>query len=98
MSAFDSAVTVATEVEFSVFADAITVDGVSGRGIITPNTDLSLGGGVNLYNGARLCVLDVEFPTIAVNANVIHGSNSYIIAELDDVDPFGWRRALIVRS
>lgn len=98
MSAFDSAVIVATEVEFAVFADDITVDTVSGRGIVTPNTDLSMGGGINLYNGARLCVLDIEFPAIAVNSNVIHGSNSYIVAELDDVDPFGWRRALIVRS
>lgn len=98
MSLFDSAVTVATETEFLVFADTVTIDGVSGRGIITPNTDLSLGGGVNLINGARICVLAIEFPAIVVNSNVIHGANSYIVAELDDVDPYGWRRALIVRS
>jgi hypothetical protein len=98
MSAFDSAVATATETEFAVFADSVTVDSIAGRGIVTVNKDLTLGGGVQLHNAAILVVLNVEFPNIVVNSVVMHGGISYIVAELDDVDAFGWRQALIVRS
>lgn len=98
MSAFDSAATVATGTEFAVFADAVIVDGVSGRGVVLVNKDLMLGGGIQLHNAARLTILHAEFPNIAVNVEVVHNGNSYIVTELDDVDSFGWRQALIVRS
>lgn len=98
MSAFDSAVSAATQTEFAVFADSVTVDSVSGRGVVTVNKDLMLGGGVQLHNAASLVVLNMEFPNILVNSIVVHNGNTYIVAELDDVDPYGWRQALIVRS
>lgn len=98
MSAFDSVAAVATQTEFGVYADSLTVDGITGRGIVTVNKDLILGGGVQLHNAASLKVLHAEFPNILVNSVVEHNSATYIVAELDDVDPYGWRQALIVRS
>lgn len=98
MSAFDSAVATATETEFAVYADLVTVDDISGRGVVTVNKNLTLGGGVQLHNAAILVILHAEFPNIAVNSTIVHMGNYYIVTELDDVDAFGWRQAMIVRS
>lgn len=97
MSVFDSAVSAATQTEFALYADPITVDGISGKGIVTPNKDLMLGHSVQLHYAAKLSVIHVDFPLMAVNSVVVHQGHSYAIAELDDVDPYGWQQALIVR-
>lgn len=92
-SAFDIACAKANAPIFRVFADAVEIDGEAGNAIVLPDTDLSLGGGVQLYNGAHLMFLATDFPDAAVNSEVAYGEVSYIITELDDIDSAGVRKA-----
>jgi len=98
MSAFDSLAASATQTEFAVFADPVTVDGVLGRGIVTAPPGLMLGEAVHLHNASILSVLHTEFPSLAFNSQVSHVTGNFIVTELYDVDAFGWRRAMIARN
>lgn len=98
MSAFDSLAAAATEAEFAVYADPVIVDGVHGRGIVTAPSGLMLGGAVQLHNAAILSVLHAEFPELKFNSEVVLTMGNYLVTELYDVDPQGWRKALIAKA
>lgn len=97
-SAFDAACRVANTPLMRVFADTIEIDGVSGSAVVMPDTDLALGGGVQLINGAHLLLKAEDWPDVAVNDEVTHGGVEYVITELDDVDSAGMRKARMAKS
>jgi hypothetical protein len=97
-SAFDSACRTANVPLMRVFADSVKIDGVSGMAVVMPDTELMLGGGVQLINGAHLLIRAEDFPDIEVNAEVVHGENEYLVKELDDIDSAGMRKARMARS
>jgi hypothetical protein len=97
-SAFDAACRTANAPLLRVFADAVEIDGTTGVAVVMPDTDLSLGGGVQLINGANLLLKDEDWPDVAVNDAVTHNGASYVITELDDVDSAGMRKARMARA
>ena len=97
-SAFDAACRTANAPLLRVFADAVEIDGTTGVAVVMPDTDLALGGGVQLINGAHLLLKDEDWPDVAVNDAVTHNGASYVITELDDVDSAGMRKARMARA
>jgi hypothetical protein len=81
-----------------VFSDAVVIDGVTGVAVVMPDTDLALGGGVQLINGANLLLRAEDWPDVDVNSEVTHSSADYVITELDDVDSAGMRKARMARA
>lgn len=96
-SAFDRLAAQAHGAIESIFGDAVDIDGIAGTAILIPDTNLALGGGVQLYNGAHLTIRSADFPDITVNSEVTHGDDEYILMELDDVDSAGIRKARLAR-
>lgn len=98
MSAFDGMLDVATTVQKSLFGDPVTVDGVAGVAIVTPDSNMELGGGIQLYNGAHLVVDASDYPNIAVNSVVVWRTSTYVVTELDDVNLAGLRNGRLVKQ
>lgn len=81
------------------FADDIVVDGVPGKGIVTPDPEIVIGGGVQIINGAHLHVMSSDFPSIPANALVVHQGINYRVIEPDrGKDASGWFHAVMVRA
>lgn len=97
-SAFDQLCFVANTALLSTFGDTLDIDGVVGPAVVMPDTNLSMGGGVQLLNGARLLLRHSDFPDVVVNSEVTYGSLEFIITELDDVDSAGVRNARMARA
>ena len=97
-SAFDAACRVANTPLMRVFSDAVVIDGVTGVAVVMPDTDLALGGGVQLINGANLLLRAEDWPDVDVNSEVTHSGVDYVITELDDVDSAGMRKARMARA
>jgi hypothetical protein len=97
-SAFDAACRVANTPLLRVFADTVEIDGVSGVAVVMLDTDLALGGGVQLINGAHLLLKAEDWTEVTVNSEVTHGTTEYVITELDDVDSAGMRKARMARA
>jgi hypothetical protein len=97
-SAFDAACRTANAPLLRVFADTVEIDGVTGVAVVMPDTDLALGGGVQLINGANLLLKADDWPDVAVNSEVTHNGTDYVITELDDVDSAGMRKARMARA
>jgi len=98
MSAFDKACRLANTGLFNVMADPVEVDGVSGAACVVPESNMPIGGGVQLFNGAHLVFRQNDFSAIAINSEVLHGDIEYIILELDDVDSSGVRAGRMARK
>lgn len=98
MSAFDRACRLANTQFFNVMADPVEIDGVTGTACVVPESNMGIGGGVQLYNGAHLVFRQDDFPAVAVNSEVLHGDIEYIILELDDVDSSGVRAARMAKK
>ena len=98
MSQFDAALAVATEAQKSLFGDPVTIDGVLGVAIVTPDSNMELGGGIQLYNGAHIVVDDSDYPNIAVNSVVSWRNTSFIVTELDDVNLAGLRNGRMAKQ
>lgn len=95
---FDEAFARASRVMRQQFADEISVDGVSGKGIVTPDPEIVIGGGVQIINGAHLHVMASDFPSIAVNAAVIHQGVQYAVMQPDrSTDASGWLHCVMVK-
>lgn len=97
-STFDQLASQAHDHLDRVFGDAVSIDGESGRAIVRPESDMLLGGGVQLVNGAHLMFRAGDFPDVALKSEVTHGENEYVITELDDVDSSGIRKARMARA
>jgi hypothetical protein len=97
-SLFDQLCATANTALLGVFGDAVTIDGVAGYAVVMPDTDLSMGGGVQLINGARLMLCQADFPAVTVNSEVTYAGSEFIITELDDVDSAGVRQARMARA
>lgn len=97
-SAFDQLCFAANTALLSTFGDTLDIDGITGPAVIMPDTNLSMGGGVQLINGARLLLRHSDFPDVAVNSEVTYGDMEFIITELDDVDSAGVRNARMARA
>lgn len=97
-SVFDQLTRIAHSALEGVYGDAIDVDGVVGVGVVIPDTNLMLGGGVQLVDGARLLVRVDDFPNLALNSEVTHADVDYIVVELDDTDSAGVRRARMAKQ
>jgi len=91
-SAFDQLCVMANGPIFSIFGDLVTVDGVDGSAVVMPETDIALGGGTQLINGAHLMIRVVDFPGITYHSEVVHGGVTYRVMEMDDIDSSGVRR------
>lgn len=76
-----------------VFGDVVSIDGISGVAIVTPQDDMMLAGGVEMIGGAHLLFREADFPDVAVQQDVVHGDKEYLLIELDDVDTAGIRHA-----
>jgi hypothetical protein len=98
MSAFDRACRLANTQFFGVMADPVEIDGDAGTAVVVPESNMVIGGGVQLYNGAHLVLKQSQFPGIAVNSEVLHEDIEYVILELDDVDSSGVRMARMARK
>jgi hypothetical protein len=98
MSAFDRACRLANTQFFGVMADPVEIDGEPGTAVVVPESDMAIGGGVQLYNGAHLVLKQADFPTVEVNSEVLHGDVEYVILELDDVDASGVRTGRMARK
>ena len=98
MSAFDRACRLANTHLFRVMGDPVEIDGVSGTAVVVPESNMPIGGGVNLFNGAHLVFKQSEFSAIAINSEVLHGDIQYVILELDDVDSSDVRTARMARK
>lgn len=98
MSAYAALAEHANQMVLAVHGDAITIDATDGIGVVTPDTDMAIGGGVQLINGAYLVIRASDFPAMAVNSSVLHGDVEYIVMELDAVDGGGMRRARMARK
>lgn len=90
-SVFDQLCATANTPLFNVFGDAVTVDGVDGVAIVTPDSELALGGGTQLINGAHLTIRAADFPDITYHSQVDHGGVTYLVMEMDDIDSAGVR-------
>jgi hypothetical protein len=98
MSAFDIACRAANNHLFKVMADPVVIGGVSGTACVVPESNMALGDAVHLYNGAHLIFKQDDFPSIAVNAEVVQGAIHFIVMELDDVDSSGVRTGRMARK
>ena len=98
MSRFDAMLAVATKAQQSLHGDPVVVDGVSGVAIVTPDSNMELGGGIQLYNGAHIVVDASDYPNIGVNSVVVWANTSYIVTELDDVDLAGLRNGRMAKQ
>lgn len=95
---FASAKLAATSGIFEIFAEPISVDGLPGTGVVYLDTNLTLGGSIQVVNGAHLLVRAVDFPDIVQNNEVEYDDITYIICDpVDDIDEAGCRRARMVR-
>ena len=76
-----------------VFGQSVSIDGISGVAIVTPQDDMMLGGGVEMIGGAHLMFRAADFPNASVRDDVTVGEVSYTIIEIDDMDSAGIRTA-----
>lgn len=76
-----------------VFGQPVSIDGISGVAIVTPQDDMMLGGGVEMIGGAHLMFRDGDFPDVVTRSEVLVGDTEYTIIEIDDVDSAGIRKA-----
>lgn len=90
-SVFDQLCATANGPLFHVFGDAVSVDGVAGVAVVTPDSDIALGGGTQLINGAHLTIRAADFPDITYHSEVEHGTTTYVVMEMDDIDAAGVR-------
>ena len=97
-SAFDQLSIAANRHLFRVHGDIVEIDNLPGTAIVVPDSDLALGGGVQLYNGAHLTFIAAEFPNVVVNSEVQYDNTYYVIVELDDVDSSGVRKARMAKK
>lgn len=97
-SVFDQLCGMANTPLFNVFGDAVVVDGDSGFAIVTPDSDMALGGGTQLINGAHLTIRAADFPDIDYHSEVDHGEVTYLVMEMDDVDSAGVRQLRMARK
>ena len=93
MSAFAQLASQAHTSLEGVFGDAVSIDGIQGVAIVTPQDDMMLGGGVEMIGGAHLMFRAADFPNASVRDGVTVGDVSYTIIEIDDVDSAGIRKA-----
>jgi hypothetical protein len=92
-SAFDQLASRAHVALQQTFGSAITMDGVDGTAIVTPQDDMMLGNTVQMVNGAHLMFRAADFPAIEVRSAVTVGDTEYTVIEIDDVDSAGIRKA-----
>jgi hypothetical protein len=92
-SAFDHLASQAHGSLDRVFGSAVTIDGVDGTAIVTPQDDMMLGNTVTMVNGAHLMFRAADFPDLEVRSEVTVGEIEYTVIELDDVDSAGIRKA-----
>jgi hypothetical protein len=92
-SAFDQLASLAHGSLERVFGSAVTIDGVEGIAIVTPQDDMMLGNTVQMVNGAHLMFRAADFPDIEVRSEVTVGDTEYTVIEIDDVDSAGIRKA-----
>ena len=92
-SAFDQLASQAHGSLDRVFGSAVTIDGVDGTAIVTPQDDMMLGNTVQMVNGAHLMFRAADFPAIEVRSAVTVGDTEYTVIEIDDVDSAGIRKA-----
>ena len=76
-----------------VFGQPVSIDGIQGVAIVTPQDDMMLGSGVEMIGGAHLMFREADFPNASVRDGVTVGDVSYTIIEMDDVDSAGIRKA-----
>lgn len=93
MSAFAQLASQAHSVLEGVFGDVVSIDGIPGVAIVTPQDDMMLANGIEMVGGAHLLFRDADFPDAAVQQDVVHGDKEYTLIELDDVDTAGIRHA-----
>jgi hypothetical protein len=92
-SAFDQLAAKAHLALEATFGSDITMDGVDGTAIVTPQDDMMLGNTVQMVNGAHLMFRAADFPAIEVRSAVTVGDTEYTVIEIDDVDSAGIRKA-----
>jgi hypothetical protein len=92
-SAFDHLASQAHGSLDRVFGSAVTIDGVDGTAIVTPQDDMMLGNTVTMVNGAHLMFRAADFPDLEVRSEVTVGEIEYTVIEIDDVDSAGIRKA-----
>ena len=92
-SAFDQLASLAHGSLERVFGSAVTIDGVDGTAIVTPQDDMMLGNTVQMVNGAHLMFRAADFPDMEVRSEVTVGDTEYTVIEIDDVDSAGIRKA-----
>lgn len=96
---WSAALTAAQAAIDATYGEPITVGSTVGRGVITPENGAMLGGGIEIRNGARLAVIAADFPSLAVNAAVTRGADSFVLVEIDPaVDAAGYRHGLMARA
>lgn len=93
ISFFDQMASRAHNALEAVFGTTVSIDGVSGVAVITPQDDMMLGGGVEMVGGAHLLFRAAEFPDIEVRSEVTADKVEYVVIELDDTDSAGVRHA-----
>ena len=92
-SAFDQLASLAHGSLERVFGSAVSIDGVDGTAIVTPQDDMMLGNTVQMVNGAHLMFRAADFPDMEVRSEVTVGDTEYTVIEIDDVDSAGIRKA-----
>lgn len=98
MSQFTAPLLAMTAATFALFADALTVDGVAGVGVVTTDNGVQLGQQVDVYNGTRLSVRKADFPGITWNSVVVHSGTTYVVTEIQTVTADGIVNATLVKS
>lgn len=93
MSRFAAMAAHASASVLAVYGDDLAIGSTAGVGVVIPDSELAIGGGVQLINGAHLMIRAADFPGIAVHSTVTAGGDAYVVMELDDIDVGGWRRA-----
>lgn len=93
MSQFDALARTAGNTLFGVMGDPIVIAGQTGVGVVTPDANLAIGGGVQILMGAHLVIKHADFPYLAINDPVDWNGQYFIVLELDSVDGSGMRTA-----
>ena len=97
-SDFDHLCALANHPLFCVFGDHVVIDGIPGVAVVMLDTDLALGGGMQLVNGARMLIKTAEFPDITYHSQVDHNGITYLVMEMDDTDTADVREVRIARE